>query len=189
MDFSKINTMKHILILVAICTSTLTTAQKYYTKTGTTEFKASVDAFEPVEAKNESTTAILNVETGEMAALLFIKAFHFKIALMQEHFNENYMDSDRFPKATFKGKVEGFSLEMLSNSEKEFTLKGTLIIRGKEKNIETPIRIKKIEEKIVLISEFNVSPQDFDITIPSIVRNKIAESIHLKLCYELVKKK
>lgn len=189
MDFSKINFMNKLLIIAVLCTTTLATAQKYYTKAGITEFKASVDTFEPVEAKNESTTAILNSDTGEIAALLFVKAFHFKVALMQEHFNENYMDSDTFPKATFKGKIEGYSPEAISNSETDYPLKGTLTIRGKTKTITSVVQIKKVEEKIVLTTNFNVSPKDFDIEIPKIVRKKIAESIQLKLCYELIKKK
>lgn len=168
--------------------SILVSAQKYYTKTGVTEFKASVEAFESVEAKNKSTTAILNTNTGEFAALLFIKSFHFDIALMQEHFNENYMDSDQFSKATFKGEIAAFNLDELTKSDKNFTLKGILTVRGISKEVETIVRLKRIGSKIVLDSEFNVSPQDFNIEIPSIVRKKIAESIHLTLSYELVEK-
>ena len=160
--------MKKIILLIAIVATSMASAQKYFTKTGLTEFKASVEAFEPVEAKNESTTAILNTETGDIAALLFVKAFHFEIALMEEHFNENYMDSDKFPKATFKG---------------------MLTVRGKTKSIESIVQIKNTDGKIVLSSEFSVSPKDFDIEIPSIVRKKIAESIYIKFCYELIEKK
>ncbi|WP_339756599.1 YceI family protein [uncultured Winogradskyella sp.] len=181
--------MKKIILLIAIVATSMASAQKYFTKTGLTEFKASVEAFEPVEAKNESTTAILNTETGDIAALLFVKAFHFEIALMEEHFNENYMDSDKFPKATFKGKIEDFSIESLTPTEKEFTLKGMLTVRGKTKSIESIVQIKNTDGKIVLSSEFSVSPKDFDIEIPSIVRKKIAESIYIKFCYELIEKK
>lgn len=164
-------------------------AQKYFTKTGETEFKASVEAFEPVEAINKSTTVLLNTKDGTLAALLFVKAFHFEIALMEEHFNENYMESDKFPKAIFKGKIIGFDAASLSENEKEFTLKGTIKIRGKAKDIETIVQLKKINNSILLVASFTVSPQDFDIEIPSIVRNKIASAIQLKLNYELVEKK
>ena len=97
--------MKKVAITLFLLVSFSTFAQKYYTKTGNTKFKASVEAFEPVEATNNSTTAIINVTSGEIASLLFIKAFNFRVALMQEHFNENYMDSGTFPKATFKGLI------------------------------------------------------------------------------------
>ncbi|SIQ73770.1 YceI-like domain-containing protein [Maribacter ulvicola] len=169
--------------------SNIVMAQKYFTKTGLTEFKASVENFEPIEAKNESTTVILNTETGALAALLFIKAFNFEIALMQEHFNENYMDSDKFPKATFKGLLIDFNMKNLSSEEKKIKLKGTLTIRGKDKIIDTTVTLKKEQNKIVLTSEFTVKPEEFNIVIPGIVREKIAKSINLNLHYEFVEKK
>lgn len=182
--------MKHSLVLaLLLMVSASVSAQKYFTKTGTTEFKASVDAFEPVEAINKSTTIVLDVSNGNIAGLLFVKAFHFEIALMQEHFNENYMDSDKHPKATFKGTLEGFSMDKLLDSDTEFNLKGTLTIRGIVKKISTTVRINKQDEAITLKAEFSVQPQDFDIKIPSIVREKIAESINIALNYELTEKK
>ena len=163
-------------------------AQKYYTKTGLTGFKASVEAFEPVEAKNNSTSAVLNTETGDIAALLFVKAFNFRVALMQEHFNENYMDSNKFPKATFKGKVEGFNLSEISDS-KEYTIKGTLTVRGVKKDVETIGKFTKQGNKLILVATFGVKPIDFGIKIPKIVRKKIAGTINISLNYELVQKK
>ncbi|WP_420574433.1 YceI family protein [Kordia sp.] len=180
--------MKKILILCMFLTVGTVTAQKYYTKTGETDFKASVEAFEPVEAKSNSTTVILT-DSGSLAALLFIKSFHFKVALMEEHFNENYMDSDKHPKATFKGKIKDFNMADLSSTAKEYQLAGTLTVRGKAKEIETTAKISKDGEKIKINSFFSVKPQDFDIDIPSIVRNKIAKEINVTLNYELVEKK
>ena len=107
---------------------------------------------------------------------------------MQEHFNENYMDSDQFPKATFRGKLEGFSLENLT-SEKEFPLKGTLSVRGIKKEINTTALICLKNNKIELAANFSVQPQDFDIKIPSIVRKKISEHINITIDYELAEKK
>jgi polyisoprenoid-binding protein YceI len=185
----KYKQMKRILVLCLLFVVGTVSAQKYYTKTGETDFKASVDAFEPVEAKSNSTTSILKVDTGDLAALLFMKSFHFKVALMEEHFNENYMDSDKFPKATFKGKLKDFSMSDLSATAKEYKLSGTLTVRGKAKEIEATAMISKDGDKIVLKSFFTVKPQDFDIDIPSIVRDKIAKEINVTLNYELVEKK
>ncbi len=178
-----------ILSMLLVCLCYSVHAQKYFTKTGTTDFKASVEAFEPVAATSKSTTAILNVQDGSIAALLFMKSFHFKVALMEEHFNENYMDSDKFPKGTFKGKVEGFNLSELSETAKEYTIKGTLNVRGINKDIETLAKIKMVNGAILLIADFSVTPQDFDIKIPKIVRKKIAERINIHIDYELVEKK
>ena len=84
-------------------------SQTYITRTGNTDFKAPVKAFEPVEATNNSTTVILKTTTGDLAAQLFMTAFQFKVALMQEHFNENYMNSNKYPKAMFRGKLTDFN--------------------------------------------------------------------------------
>lgn len=175
-----------ILLFVLVCQTTM--AQKYFTRTGTTNFKASVAAFEPVEAENNSSTAILKASSGEIAAQLFINAFNFKVALMQEHFNENYMDSDQYPKATFRGKLEGFSLESLK-TKKEFPLKGTLTVKGKKKKIKALAKVVSTGNRIKLKSNFIVKPEDFGIKIPGIVRKKIAKEIHVDLAYELVEKK
>lgn len=180
--------MKKLATLFCLFLSIAVFSQKLYTKTGLTEFKASVEAFEPVEAKNNSTSAVLKAESGDIAALLFIKAFDFRVALMQEHFNENYMDSNKFPKATFKGKVEGFNLGEISTT-KEYTIKGSLTVRGVKKDIETVATFTKSGDKLRMQASFSVKPQDFDIKIPGIVREKIAKSINVNLDYEFVEKK
>lgn len=153
-----------------------------------TEFKASVEAFEPVEAKNNSTTAILKTQTGDIAAQLFINAFQFRVALMQEHFNENYMDSDKFPKAVFRGQLKDFDFNALSDSQ-EYDLSGSITVRGIKKDINTKATVTKDGDKLILIAAFSVEPQDFEIDIPNIVRKKIADKINVTINYELVEKK
>ncbi|MFY0602656.1 MAG: YceI family protein [Flavobacteriaceae bacterium] len=180
--------MKKLIIYIICFVSFSLSAQKYYTKTGSTELKASVAAFEPVEATNKSTSVVLKADTGEIAALLFIKAFRFKVALMEEHFNENYMDSDKFPKGTFKGNIKDFNLAEVTD-KKKYKISGTLTVRGIKKEIETMGVFSKKDGKLYLKATFAVKPQDFDIKIPSIVRKKIAESINLNLDYELIEKK
>ena len=180
--------MKKVLLLAIVLLSQTIIAQKYFTRTGSTNFKASVEAFEAVEATNNSTSVVLKTDSGDIAALLLIKAFRFKVALMQEHFNENYMDSDKHPKATFRGKIDGFNLSDI-DTKKEYRIKGTLTVRGIKKDIETTGTFTKSKGKLKLNTMFSVTPQDFDIKIPSIVRKKIAKSINVTLDYELVEKK
>ncbi|WP_422090185.1 YceI family protein [Tenacibaculum ovolyticum] len=172
-----------ILVFFLILTQTIS-AQKYFTRAGITEFKASIDAFEPVEAINKSSSAILKTETGDFAALLLIKAFKFKIALMQEHFNENYMDSDQYPRATFKGKINNFDVTKI-NSEKKHTIEGILSIRNIKKDVKTNAKVFKKDGKIYIEATFKIKPQDYDIEIPKIVRKKIAKSIKITIKYEL----
>ena len=176
------------LIIIILLTGIVCNAQKYYTRSGVTEFTASEKAFEPVEATNNSTTAIFNINTGEVVAQVFIASFEFKNALMQEHFNENYMESSSYPKAVFKGKIDNFSKGKLKTIS-EFDLVGTLTVRGKEKNITTKVIVKEVKNKLIVTLNFMVKPEDFNIEIPSIVQEKIANQIQISIKYELVEKK
>ncbi len=99
--------------------------EKYYTKSGTIVFESSVASFEEVKATNTKVTAIFKTETGDIAALALVKAFRFKIALMEEHFNENYAESNKFPKAKFSGKIQSFQSRNLSKEHKSL-IKGKL---------------------------------------------------------------
>ena len=177
-----------LLLAFTLFSSTICNAQKYYTRSGVTEFKASQETFEPIEAINKSATAIFNINTGEVVAQVFIASFEFKNALMQEHFNENYMESALYPKAVFKGKIDNFSKDSL-NKISNFDLVGTLTIRGVEKVFKTKVTVKEDNKKLIITTRFVVKPDDFNIKIPSIVKEKIANKIQINIKYELVEKK
>lgn len=177
--------MRLLVIILLISQSVF--AQKYFTRTGSTGFRASVKAFEPVQALNKSTSAIITND-GQIAAQLFISAFKFRLALMQEHFNENFMDSAEFPKATFRGKVQDINLSELKDS-KEVVIKGVLNVKGIDKNIETKGTLSRIGDKVKLVSKLVVLPSDFNIEIPSLIRRKIAREVTIDLNYEFTEKK
>lgn len=177
-----------IVIIIGLLMSLPLDAQKYFTRTGITQFEASEKAFEPVEATNKSTTAILNTNTGAVAAQVFMAGFQFKNALMQEHFNENYMDSYQYPKATFKGKLDNFSIVSL-NANNSYDLNGVLTIKGINKNIQTTVSVKVENNRIFISGSCYVNANDFDIKIPSIVQDKIAKQIEISIAYELIEKK
>jgi len=160
---------------------------KYKTKTGTINFQASVPSFEEVKAKNENVSALFNAETGDFASLALVKGFRFKVALMEEHFNENYMESSEFPKAVFKGKLDGFSFSEVSENFSEYTLKGTVTIHGVSQAFETVAKIRKVNEIIEFQTKFILKPGDFDIKIPKIVSNKIADEVYVLAMYSLSK--
>jgi len=176
-----------ILILFVFFSVSFYAQEKYYTTSGTITFESSVPSFEEVKATNTKVTAILK-DDGTIAALALIKAFQFKIALMEEHFNENYMESNKFPKATFSGKIADFSMDQLSATNKAFRIKGTLTIRGVSKHLEIASQIKKLEDAISITSSFTTIPEDFGIKIPNIVRNKIAKKVDVSFHF-IVKKK
>jgi len=177
-----------IVIIIGLLMSLHLNAQKYFTRTGTTQFEASEKVFEPVEATNKSTTAIFNTKTGAVATQVFMAGFQFKNSLMQEHFNENYMDSHQYPKAVFKGEVKDFSMERLT-TDSSFYLDGILTIRGIEKRIQTKVFIKEGNNHLFVTANFSVHPEDFDIKIPSLVREKIAKEVQIKIKYEFIEKK
>jgi hypothetical protein len=152
-------------------------SEKKSTKTGSITFEASVPSFEEVKGKNEAVTCVMNTSTGEIAALALVKGFRFKVALMEEHFNENYMESSKFPKATFKGKVEDFDSSKLTSSYKDYTLKGKIELHGKSKDVTTTAKIKQQGENIEIKTSFQLNPADFDIKIPSVVSKKIAKKV------------
>ena len=111
------------ILLMFILVNTNGFAQKLITKTGNIKFQASMPSFEEVAAENKSVSAVLEQSTGDFAALILIKGYRFKVALMEEHFNENYMESEKFSKATFKGKIEDFDVAKITNTAKKFYFK------------------------------------------------------------------
>jgi len=162
------------------------TQSKYLTKTGIISFEASVPSFEEVAAKNNAVTAILNTENGEIAALALINGFRFKNALMEEHFNENYAESHKYPKAVFEGNIENYSNE---NNEGIFKVTGNLTFHGVTKTVkEIPVKVIKEGDKIIISGLLKLLASDFKIDIPKIVRNKIAEDVDVNFRFELLKK-
>lgn len=162
-------------------------AQKLITKTGNIKFQASVSSYEEVAAENKSVSAVLEQSTGDFAALVLIKGFQFKIALMEEHFNENYMESEKFSKATLKGKIENFDVTKITNLPSNFTLKGDFTIHGVTKPLTVILKISKNASGLNIAGSFDIKPEDFDIEIPSIVRKKIAEKVKVNYNFSLTK--
>jgi hypothetical protein len=154
-------------------------AQKMMTRSGEIKFEASMPAFEEVAASNKNASCILDEATGDFVALALVKAFKFKAALMEEHFNENYMESSQFPKSTFKGKILNFDATKLSSTKTIYDLEGDLTIHGVTKKIKTKITLVANAGKVNAIGAFSVKPQDYKIEIPSLVKNKIAESVKI----------
>ena len=180
--------MKYKILFLAVLVSVITFAQdKYYTKSGTIIFESSVPAFEEVKATNNKVTAVLKSD-GSIASLALTKAFRFKIALMEEHFNENYMESNKFPKASFYGKIINFNIKNLSSSDKIYKIKGTLTIRGIKKEVTINSSVKLKNNTIHMNAEFSVTPESFNIKIPSIVRKKIAKKVDVSFNFELKKR-
>lgn len=180
---------KVIYLIVLLISISVSSQNRYLTKTGTVEFEASVPSFEEVKAINKSVTAIINSETGEFAALVLIKGFRFKNALMEEHFNENYAESDLYTKATFKGKIIDFSINSLKAVASSFDVAGELEFHGKAKKLENLEVGVSINDNIITISgEFTADASDYGIKIPKIIRSKISDDIRVSFKFVLKKK-
>jgi hypothetical protein len=183
----KKSSINFFLVLLIFLVTSNGFAQKLITKTGNLKFQASMPSFEEVAAENKSVSAVLEQSTGDFAALVLIKGFRFKVALMEEHFNENYMESEKFSKATFKGKIEDFDVSKITNTTKNFTLKGDLTIHGKTKTVSAIIKISNVPNGVYATGSFDVKPNDFDIDIPSIVSKKIADKVKIVYNFTLIK--
>lgn len=169
---------KIVLIGLLLFLGNFVFAQKLICKDGQVKFLASVPtALEEVSAVNNSVSAVLDSKTGDVAAQALIKGFKFKVPLMEEHFNENYLESDKFPKAIFKGKILNFDASKVTSSKSNATVEGDFNMHGVTKHIKIPATISKAGNKINVSSAFTINAQDYNIKIPSLVKQKVAEDI------------
>jgi polyisoprenoid-binding protein YceI len=154
-------------------------AQKYMTKNGYIGFYSHTP-MEDIKADNNQVASVLDISTGEMVFQALIKSFHFDRALMEEHFNENYMESDKFPKSSFKGKITNLSsVNFTKNGVYDVTVEGDLTIRDATNKIPTKGTIEVITGGINANSKFKIVPEDYKITIPGVVRDKIDKSLEV----------
>lgn len=161
-------------------------AQKYMTQNGVISFFSSTP-IEDIEAVNNQVSAVVNSETGEIAAVLLLKAFNFEKALMQEHFNEKYVESDKFPKSVFKGRILEFDKLNLNEEKGQVILKGELTIHGITNSIVVDGLLSQDGTSINLLLEFNVNVADYNIKIPKTVRDNIADNIKVTVKFKLDK--
>lgn len=152
-------------------------AQKYMSRNGRISFFSEAP-LENIEAHNNQGSGVFDAETGQVAFSVLMKGFTFEKALMQEHFNENYMESDQYPKATFKGSVKNFkSMDLLSGEEEKVTVEGEMTIHGVTKNINVDGEIRLHANTLSIRSTFPVRLADYRIKIPKAVVNNIAEVV------------
>ncbi len=176
------------LLFIGIISLSSANAQKYMTKTGHIKFYSETP-IETIEADNNQVNAALDSQTGDFVFKVLIKSFQFEKALMQEHFNENYMESDKFPNSTFQGKVTNLSdVNFAKEGSYDVTIEGDLTIHGVTKKIsEKGTFTVKAGDKIEGKSKFNVKPADYDIKIPGAVVKNIAETLEVTVNIELAK--
>jgi len=153
--------------------------QVYYTKNGRIVF-FSKTILENISAENNQVISIINIQTGEVRFSLLNRAFHFPKAKMEDDFNESYMESDRWPRSTFNGNIENSgNINFEDDGNHSVTVTGELTIHGVTRKIVIPGNIIIKDGKISASAAFKVLIKDFNIKIPSIVSNKIAEGVEV----------
>ena len=169
---------KGICLFFGLLLSTLSIAQtKYITRSGILGFASSTASFEPIIAENNTVTAVLDNDNGNIAILALVRGFRFPNALMEEHFNENYAETDRFPKATFSGTILNFES---INTQKQCAISGALSFHGVTQQFQNIIAYIEVNSNSIrLKGTFMASVADFDIQIPKLVRKKISKDIEI----------
>ncbi len=154
---------------------------KFYTKSGKISFFSST-TLEDIAATNKSVVCLLDTKTGDLQFAVFMKGFEFRKALMQEHFNADYVESSKFPKAEFKGQITNNSeINYTTNGIYTAKVKGKLTIHGVTKDIETTGTVTIKDGKLTLSSSFNVVVADYKIIIEKLYRDNIAKSIKVSV--------
>lgn len=154
---------------------------RYTTATGLITFFSSAP-LEDIEALNPKVAAVFELGTGQLAFSMLMRDFQFKNTLMQEHFNENYAESEKYPRARFTGALVTMPDEAtLRSGPQPVYVQGVLTIHGVKRKVRVPGTLHLRDNDLVVTSKFAVAPADYKIKIPALVRNNIAKSIDVSV--------
>jgi len=175
-----------------ICTGillgcTTAQAQKFYTKSGRIDFNATaVNSLEKIEAVNNTVTCVLDAATGAIQFSLLIKSFTFERALMQDHFNENYLESDTYPKAEFKGTISNNSgVDYTKDGDYAVTVTGKLTLHGQTHDVTSTGKISVQGDIINTSASFSVLLSDYKVQVPALVSDKVSKTATIKVACSL----
>ena len=178
-------------ILTATCLAMIITvsfAQTFMTRTGKISFSATGSP-EKIEAINNEVANILDAKTGSIIFQVPVKSFKFERELMQEHFNENYMESDKYPKSEFRGTITNLAaVSFTKDGTYNLTVTGNLTVHGVTKEINVPGTISVKGTAIKVAAKFSVKLLDYNIAIPSVVADKIGKEAKINLESDMIQK-
>jgi hypothetical protein len=154
---------------------------KYFTRDGKVSFNSDAP-LEKIEANNSKASSVMDASTGQMEFSVLMKAFEFEKALMQEHFNENYVESTKFPKSVFKGKVDNIG-DVNFNKDGIYPVKvsGSLTLHGVTRPVSTNGTIEVKNGKPSAVSAFSILLSDYNIEIPKLVEGKVSNEVKIKV--------
>ena len=161
------------IIVMLVLFSVQSEAQnRYFTRTGKVYFLSDAP-LEKIDAKNSQATSVFDDTSG-------MKAFEFEKALMMEHFHENYVESDKYPKAVFKGVISNIAkVDCTKDGVYPVLYKGTLMMHGVTKEMEGKGVFTVKEGKVVAHSDFTILISDYKIEIPSLVKEKVSNEVKI----------
>ena len=169
--------MKLLSLFFLFLTCTAFGQSQLIDKNGEAQF-FSATALEDIKATTNSAMGIIDTTKNQVAVSIQMKSFQFRKKLMQEHFNENYIESEKYPKATFAGTLVS-KPNYSQIGKQEIRVKGTLTMHGKSNPMETVVVFNITGSEIKASTVFDVELEDYDIKIPTILFNKIAESVEV----------
>ena len=174
-------------VAIAIILAIASFGQKYFTKNGKINFDAtSANSPEKVEAINRTVTCVVDTKTGNIQFAALMKGFEFEKALMQEHFNENYVESDRFPKAEFKGLiVANDALNYSKDGTYAVKVKGKLTIHGETREVDANGKMVVQNGIINASADFNIVLSDYKVSIPGLVADKVSKTAKISVACQL----
>ncbi len=172
-----------IILFFCVCSPTL--AQTYKSVQSWISFFSDAPV-EDIEAINTKGKSAMNIGNGEIVFSIPIRGFEFHKSLMQQHFNENYLETDRHPNATFKGRITGY--DTLNRAWQPAIAMGKMNIHGVEKEVRYDGKIRITQDSVFVEAEFPVRLEDYKIKIPRVVFYNIAEvvDVTVKFSYEKV---
>jgi polyisoprenoid-binding protein YceI len=173
------------ITLVMVCSAGMIFGQKYFTKEGKVSFLSDASV-EKIEATTNTGTCVLDASSGKIEFAVLIKSFQFEKALMQEHFNENYMESSKFPKGVFKGQIRDWSkINLTKDGTYTGTATGALTIHGETNQVEVPVNFKVKNGTPSAEATFSVALADYKIEIPAVVADNIAKNVSIDVAVNL----
>jgi len=171
----KITCLTLTLLIIAAVGHT----QLYFTTTGFAGFYSKT-SLEDIKAENNQVYAVVDVTKKSLAFSMLLNGFVFTKELMQEHFNENYVESDKYPKATFTGAYTD-DVDLTKNQEVTVHVTGTITMHGASKAFATTATLHLSNGVLTGTAMFQLVPSDFNISIPGLVKDKIAQKIDVHI--------
>ena len=176
--------MKYIFALFTTCILglSLSYGQLYSTSNGEITFYSHAP-LEDIEATNKQVSCAIDLSKGQMAFSMLMNAFQFEKALMQEHFNERYVESHNYPKATFAGSIEDIDkIDLSKAGSYNVTVSGKLSIHGVTQTVSSKGTLKIGDDKTLTAnSTFTINLEDYKVKIPTMYIDNISESIEIKV--------